>query len=94
MLSRPCESQSVNPIRSLSISVSRNCEVKLGLVATWELWESYCSSPLDVCLRLGGVSDLRRKLRKEVLPEFRVPMTRMLKVGLALLLNVKDAHLT
>ena len=71
--SRPGESHSVRPIRSLSISVSRYCDVKL--------------ESAENAVDFGGVevsfleeaSEELRKLMKDVFPEFLVPTTRMLR---------------
>lgn len=73
--SSPSESHSVTPTRSPSTSVSRYCEVKVE------------SSPTAVAggegvlgrFFLGSASAVRRNSMNEDLPQFFVPMTRMLR---------------
>lgn len=79
--SSPCESHRVTPTRSLSKSVSRYWLVKAesGLRAVPAGGED-SGSPFAFFADFG-VRDVRRKLMKEVLPEFLAPMTRTLRSG-------------
>jgi hypothetical protein len=72
--SRPCESQSVTPTRSLSTSVSRYSEVNgesddCAVGGGEGVWGRFLA---------GSASAVRRKSMKEDFPEFLVPITRML----------------